>query len=124
MSDDEVPLKVYIDQRFSDQDKAVQATLLAAEKAVTKAEISSDKRFDAVNEFRAQLTDQTATFITRAEYEAQHAALQDRVSELTNRFNTNNGQFQGDQLTKANIYTVVTVIILAAGVAVALVTHK
>ena len=68
-------LKAHYDQRFIDQDRAVQAALNAAEKAVTKAETASEKRFDAVNEFRAQLADQAQTFIPRAEAELQFANL-------------------------------------------------
>ena len=41
--------------------------LQAAEKAVTKAELAAEKRFESVNEFRNQLKDQTGTFITRNE---------------------------------------------------------
>lgn len=87
-------VKEYTDQRFTDNDKAVQAALVsqekavaaalaAAEKAVIKAETAADKRFDAVNEFRQTLTDQTNTFIPRAEYDAQHKALEDKVDVLT-----------------------------------------
>ena len=54
-------------QRFKAQDRAVLAALAAAEKAVSKAEIAAEKRFDAVNEFRGQLKDQAATFVTRTE---------------------------------------------------------
>jgi hypothetical protein len=48
-------------------EKQAALAMAAAEKAVSKAEIASEKRFDSVNEFRGQLKDQTATFITRAE---------------------------------------------------------
>lgn len=68
-------LKAHYDQRFIDQDRAVQAALNAAEKAVTKAENASEKRFDAVNEFRAQLADQAATFMPRSEAELQFSNL-------------------------------------------------
>jgi hypothetical protein len=66
-------------------DKAVQAALISAEKAVGKAEIASEKRFESVNEFRAQLTDQAATFLSRAEYEGNHKALADKFeTQLSN----------------------------------------
>lgn len=41
-------LKEYVGQRFADQDKAVQAALLAAKEAVLKAEAASEKRFECV----------------------------------------------------------------------------
>lgn len=50
--------------------EATQAALTAAKEAVVKAENASEKRFEGVNEFRATLSDQAATFISRAEYDA------------------------------------------------------
>lgn len=41
-------LKQYVDQRFLDSDKAVSAALQAAKEAVAKAEVATDKRFDAL----------------------------------------------------------------------------
>jgi hypothetical protein len=82
-------LRDYLDKRFNDNDKAVQAALVSQEKAVgaalstakeavTKAEAATEKRFESVNEFRAQLADQTATLMPRAEYVVQHQALADK----------------------------------------------
>lgn len=88
-------LKEYVEQRFTDQDRAVQAALTSAKEAVLKAENASDKRFDSVNEFRQQLSDQTNTFLSRPEYNAQHKALEDKVSDLTDRLNTITGKSSG-----------------------------
>ncbi len=74
--------KEYVDVRFSDQEQAVQAALAAAEKAVVKAELASDKRFESVNEFRAQLSDQANTFISRVEYNANQKANDQKVESL------------------------------------------
>jgi len=63
-------------------EKAVQAALVASEKAVLKAENASNDRFRGVNEFRQALSDQTATFIPRAEYDTNHKALQKQVDSL------------------------------------------
>lgn len=84
-------LKELMDQRFSDQEKAVtaalaaaeravEAALAAAEKAVAKAEQAAEKRFEAMNEFRGQLSDQANTFLPRAEYDVQHAALDEKLN--------------------------------------------
>jgi hypothetical protein len=97
-------LKELMEQRFVDQDKAVQAALLAAKEAVLKAETATEKRFEASNEFRAQLADQTATFIPRPEFTAKYGALEDKVSALTDRLNKSQGEAEGSQLTKGNIY--------------------
>lgn len=63
-------------------ERAVQTALLAAEKAVAKAEIAADKRFDSVNEFRAQLADQAATLMPRKEVEALFAEQIRQLAEL------------------------------------------
>ncbi len=68
---------------FTAADKAVQAALSSAEKAVTKAESAAEKRFESVNEFRAQLTDQAATFLSRSEGEIRFSALAERLDTLT-----------------------------------------
>lgn len=74
-----------LSRRMDDADKAIQAALVSAEKAVVKAETANEKRFEGVNEFRKALADQTATFIPRAEYDAAHTALGDRVDANANR---------------------------------------
>jgi predicted ATPase len=86
----EVPLRDLIDekfrsvdQRFIDQDKAISAALAAQEKAVSKAEIATEKRFESVNEFRAQLADQTRSFLPRLEYDRAHEALSSKFVMAT-----------------------------------------
>lgn len=49
------------------QEKAVNAAMIAADRAVSKVETANDKRFESVNEFRAQLADQAAGFLPRNE---------------------------------------------------------
>ncbi len=70
------------EQRFVDQKVAVDAALNAAERAVMKAETATERRFEGVNEFRAQLADQQRTFLPRAEYEARHNTVTDRLDLL------------------------------------------
>lgn len=57
------------------QEEKAKVALQAAEKAVEKSERASNERFASVNEFRAQLKDQTGTFITRSEALAYFAFL-------------------------------------------------
>ena len=61
-------------------ERAVALALLSAEKAVTKAEAAAERRFESVNEFRSQLTDQAATFMPRTESTARHEALSERLN--------------------------------------------
>lgn len=95
-------LKESIDQRFADnqkavdtallsQEKAVNAALLAAKEAVIKAEILTDKRFDAVTETVTQVADQTSDLLPRAEYLANHKALDDKIVVANDAINRSSG---------------------------------
>jgi hypothetical protein len=86
-------LRVLLDERYATQTKALDAAFVAAEKgvvtalasaekAVTKAELAAERRFEAVNEFRAQLSDQNATFITRVEFDAKLDSLEKQLADL------------------------------------------
>lgn len=78
-------------QRFEAQTKAIDAAMAAAEKAVTKAENATERRFDAVNEFRATLSDQAATLASKAEL----GALVDRFVDLVARVDRTEGRSGG-----------------------------
>jgi hypothetical protein len=108
-----------LDAAFAAADKAVQAALLSAEKAVTKAEIASEKRFESVNEFRAALSDQTASFLSRTEYDAAHDAVVERITTLTDRVNRSEGSREGVRLSGGVLVSVVTVAVsvMVAGIA-------
>lgn len=67
-------------QQFEAQEKAVAAALAAADRAVAKAELASERRFDSVNEFRATLSDQASRFVTRDEIDARLAPLVEKVN--------------------------------------------
>lgn len=69
-------------------EKAVEAALSAAEQAVAKAEIASDKRFESVNEFRAQLGDQARTFMGRDESISRHERTTEMIAGQTARYET------------------------------------
>ncbi len=59
------------------QAEKVALALTAAEKAITKAETATEKRFESVNEFRATLSDQASDFVTRVEFQS----LKERMDE-------------------------------------------
>jgi hypothetical protein len=80
------------EQRFKAQEQAVAFALQAAEKAVTKAELAAEKRFESVNEFRNQLKDQTGTFITRNELWGWLVALIMMGFAAYNAFKNKTGQ--------------------------------
>ncbi len=74
-------------ERFAAMDKSVSNALSAADKAVTKAELATERRFEGVNEFRETLRDQAATLMPRVEYEANHRALSANVAVVGERLN-------------------------------------
>jgi hypothetical protein len=63
-------LKAHIEALLAEKDKQIALALTSAEKAVTKAEAATERRFESVNEFRQTLSDQAGTFISRTEFNA------------------------------------------------------
>ncbi len=64
------------------QNDAVVLAMEAASKAVIKAEAASEKRFDAVNEFRATLADQQRTLMPRSEAEVRLNSMAEKMDSL------------------------------------------
>jgi hypothetical protein len=60
--------------------EAVRLAMNAAEKAVEKAEAATNKRFESVNEFRAQMADMQATFARMDMVESRFVTLSSKVS--------------------------------------------
>lgn len=79
-------------ERFAAQETANKLALEAAEKAVLKAENASEKRFEGVNEFRAALSDQAGSFITRKEVEALLLGVNDKLGRLDNQASASAGR--------------------------------
>lgn len=61
--------------QFVAQERAVIAALSSVREATEKADKANEKRLDSVNEFRSNLKDQQATFITRGEVNAITASI-------------------------------------------------
>lgn len=83
------------EQRFTGQGDAARTAQDSAQRAMVKAEEASERRFAGVNEFRHALSDQTATFITRAEVESATARLADRIAELDKKATRAEGRSGG-----------------------------
>jgi hypothetical protein len=90
-----ISLREYVDIRFNDQEKAVNAALQAAERAVTKAEIASEKRFDSVNEFRAALSDSARLLMPRAEAEQRMGAIEKLVYDIKTKIDAKEDKTAG-----------------------------
>jgi hypothetical protein len=70
------------EQRFKAMDEKTSLALTASEKAVSKAETATEKRFDAVNEFRGTLSDQARLLIPREEVNARFISYDQKVEAL------------------------------------------
>ncbi len=79
--------------------QAMSATLLQTQlttnDALRKAEVAIEKRFDSVNEFRAQLGDQARTFLPRPEFDIQQLAMGARIAALEKSVNDFQGRKSG-----------------------------
>jgi hypothetical protein len=126
-----------LDKAFTAAEQAVTVALANAEKATVKAEAASERRFESVNEFRAQLSDQTATFLPRGEYDAAYKGLADQITagyerlaalelRLTSRLDRGDGadlgaasyrterRLGGDQLIQALIFLIAVAAVIVA----------
>jgi hypothetical protein len=75
----------HVDDMFKGARDAVAAALASADRAVTKAELASEKRFEGVNEFRASLADQGRLQMPRSEAEQRINALDEKIIDLLKR---------------------------------------
>lgn len=105
-------------ERFEAQALAVNAALTAAKEAVNKAEVAAEKRFDAANEFRGQLSDQAATFMPRLESEQRMGELERRLIEVGSRLDTMTGRSSGFTDGYGYVVGIVGTLIAVAAIAV------
>src|ERR1035437_7043929 len=133
--------KTAVDAALAAAEKAVAAALIAAKEAVNKAEIAQSKTNDNQNEFRGQLKDQAATFLTRGEWALAHGSLLEKLellnsdigslrsrldvgppalATLQSRSDRDEGRNAGSDRTWGNVSSVVYVGILGLGVLVAI----
>jgi hypothetical protein len=75
-------LKEHLESRIVSTEKSVTIAMAAADKAVTKAEVATEKRFDSVNEFRNAMKDQQNTFANRTETEFRLNAIDHAIEKI------------------------------------------
>ena len=105
-----ISLREYVDIRFDAQEKAVSAALMAADRAVGKAELASEKRFDSVNEFRAALSDSSRLLMPRSESEKSIASVEEKIVALTKRVDTREERSTGSNQSWVIIGLVISVL--------------
>ncbi|MFI6236676.1 hypothetical protein ACIBD9_24210 [Micromonospora sp. NPDC050784] len=84
-----------ITTKIESQAAQVELALAGADKAVSKAETATEKRFESVNEFRQTLSDQTKTFIARVEFEVVRDSHSVHLADLASRLDKIEGKGVG-----------------------------
>ena len=84
-----------IGERFEAAQGKVELALVNADKAVTKAETATEKRFESVNEFRATLADQASHLVSRAEYQTKIDSINERMVDFASRLDRRDGSGTG-----------------------------
>jgi hypothetical protein len=83
MSDDEmVSLREHYEMRFRLTEELFSARLNASAVALEVAKEDMERRLQSMNEFRAQLTSQAATFITKDGYTSEHKILENKIDDM------------------------------------------
>lgn len=115
MSD--ITLKEYMESQVRWLDRHIETQLCIVREEISKADGQLTERLARMNEFRESLKDQTAQFITKAEYYAAHSSMEERVrqSEL------NAAKRTGE--VKTNAIYASTVVSIVVGIIVGLVLH-
>lgn len=107
--DSHVPLKEYVDRRLDDISKAADDRFASQEKNITTALQSVNERLGGVNEFRDQMRDMISTLMPRAEYTAQHKAIDDKINAVVDRMNRSEGRGSGIGIAWQVIVPILTV---------------
>lgn len=116
-------------QLLKERDERMVQRYNSMELAVNKAEVATEKRFEGVNEFRAQLGDQSRTLMPRIEtevliknindkIETSNKSINDKITALTTKIEkTENVKAGGSAMVAyiiAGISLIITVITLLA----------
>lgn len=114
-------LKEHLERRLDDLRSHMDERHRHEQKAVAKAEQAADQRFESMNEFRGQLSDQATTFLTREEYNAKHETLHNHLDALEHRMDELRGRNLGVRLSVGAI--VGTLSALAAFVTIVVIVN-
>lgn len=111
---------------FSNSDKAIGAALASAKEAVSKAELATERRFESVNAFRAQLSDQTNSFMPREVAEATYSELRTQILAIKSQNDAIAGRTEGIKMTGGVIVAAIAALgtlIVVVNIIIALATR-
>jgi glucose-6-phosphate isomerase len=78
-----VSLKEYFDEKFEALEKQLALRDQLTSKALIKADETLNLRLEGMNEFRAQLTQQTHTFVKQSEFKLHIEKVETKIEILT-----------------------------------------
>lgn len=102
-------------ERFKSQKEATSMALASADRAVTKAEMAAEKRFEAVNEFRNTLSDQQRTLMPRQEAELSISQIRHELERIRQRDDRDSGRGSGINQFWIAIIGVISIASMIAG---------
>jgi hypothetical protein len=107
-------------QRFEAAAAAREFALAVSEKAVIKAEVATEKRFEAMSETHKLIQDQIRNVITRAEFESAVG----RLSDLSSRIDRTEGTSQGKNLSWGYLVGAMTLAVIVVNIVAFVVAHQ
>jgi Fe2+ transport system protein B len=108
---DSVSLKEYVERMASEMCRSNDLRFTAQDKALELARETIERRLESMNEFRSQLKDQAATFMTSAVYEAKHELLQKQVDDMRITNARLEGKADQKSVTLAYIFSLVGIVL-------------
>lgn len=90
-----IDLQKLSESMHSAHKEAVQTAMSAADRAVVKAEMAAEKRFESVNEFRSTLADQQRNLMPRSEVEVITKGLIEKINALEKQLDSITAERQG-----------------------------
>jgi hypothetical protein len=97
--------------RINDIDRRITQRFDLNDRATTIAFADMNRRLDAMNEFRATLSDQNKTFVTRSEWDGRATALDEKVRQLELTSSATAGASSRTVLMMGGFITVLNVIL-------------
>jgi hypothetical protein len=92
-------------------DAAINAAITASKEAISKAEISTEKRFDTVNELRSSLNELTNKMMPRPEVETAIKAIDGKVDMASSRIDQMTGAEKHSDKASSNIISIIAIVI-------------
>lgn len=93
----------------------IEVRIRALEKATEIAASQMEKRLDGMNEFRQQLKDQEATYLTRTEYQTARGAVERDIRMLLDSKATLDGKASQQALNVATVISIAALVMALLG---------